>query len=249
MIPRVSVVIPAYLSEATLESCVRSALTQTIRDIEIIVVDDASNDGTPDILNQLRREDARLRIITQQQNSGVAAARNRGVREALAPWIAFLDSDDAWEADKLARQLKLAEQTGAQLVFAAAACIDADGTPTGRVFRVPETVTERSLLFGNDLICSSVLIQRDLLLRHPMERSDLHEDYVCWLHILKDGIKAVGITEPLVRYRVQKTSKSGDKRKSAAMMWRTYRYLGFGFFRRIRYFLGYCLHGVKRYWL
>ena len=249
MTPKVSVVIPAYRSEATLDSSVRSALEQTVREIEVIVVDDGSDDGTADVLARLAEEDARVRVITLAQNGGVANARNCGVKAARAPWTAFLDSDDVWVKDKLARQLAAAEQTGTQLVYTAASCIDADGKPTGRTFRVPEKVTYRSMLYGSDLICSTVLVRTELLLRHPMERSELHEDYICWLRILKDGVRTAGIAEPTVLYRAARTSKSGDKKRSAAMTWRTYRYLGFGFFARVRYFLGYCLHGVKRYWL
>jgi teichuronic acid biosynthesis glycosyltransferase TuaG len=249
MTPRVSVVVPAYRCAKTVEEAVRSALNGTLREIEVIAVDDGSGDDTPETLERLRTEDARVRVIALSENAGVANARNTGVRAAEAEWIAFLDSDDLWEAEKLARQLETAERTGASLVYTAAACIDEAGNKTGKVFSVPETVTANGLLKGNDLITSTVLVKKTLAADHPMERSDLHEDLICWYGILKDGAKAVGVNEPLVRYRVSKGSKSGDKKKSARMTWNTYRHLGLGFFRRIGSFLGYCLHGVKRYWL
>ena len=249
MTPKISVIIPAYRCEATVEQSVRSALAQTFSDIEVLVADDGSDDGTPEILKRLSEEDARIRVLTLPENGGVANARNRAAGCARAEWIAFLDSDDMWTPDKLAVETELAARTGADLVYTAAACIDADGRPTGREFRVPETVTCRSMLNGNDLICSSVLLKKELFLRHPMERSDLHEDYLCWMAILKDGAKTAGVTEPKVLYRITKGSKSGNKRRSAAMAWKTYRHLGFGRLKSLRYFLGYCVHGVKRYWL
>ncbi len=249
MTPRVSVIVPAYRAEHTVEAAVRSALNGTVRDVEVIAVDDGSDDGTARILQSLAQEDARVRVIALSQNGGVANARNAGAKAARADWLAFLDSDDLWEPDKLEKQLALAETTGATLLYAGARCIDEGGRPTGRVFKVPPAVTYERALFGNDLICSTVLIERALFLRHPMERSDLHEDYLCWLAALKEGVTARGVAEPLIRYRVRKDSKSGDKRKSAAMAWNTYRHLGFGFFRRLRCFFGYCVHGVKRYWL
>lgn len=249
MTPRVSVVVPAYRCAATVAEAVRSALNGTLREIEVIAVDDGSGDETPAVLERLRSEDARVRVIALPKNNGVANARNTGVAAANAEWIAFLDSDDLWEADKLIRQLETADRTGASLVYTAAACIDEAGNPTGKVFRVPETVTANALLFGNDLITSTVLVRKELAARHPMERSDLHEDLICWYGILKDGATAAGIDEPLVRYRVSKGSKSGDKSKSARMTWNTYKHLGVGFCKRIVCFIGYCLHGVKRYWL
>lgn len=247
--PAVSVIVPAYRAERTVEAAVRSALAQTVRDLEVIAVNDGSDDGTAAILDALCRSDERVRAVTLAKNGGVADARNAGVREARADWIAFLDSDDLWEPDKLEQQLALAERTGAELLYTGARCIDAAGRPNGRFFKVPKTVTYERALFGNDLVCSSVLIKKERFLRHPMERSDLHEDYLCWLAVLKEGVTAYGLEAPLIRYRIQKSSKSGSKCRSAAMMWRTYRHLGFGLMRRVRYFLGYCAHGIKRYGL
>ncbi len=249
MTPLVSVVVPAWRCEKTVADSVRSALSGRMRDIEVLIVDDGSDDATKQALKALSEEDARVRVITLPQNSGVANARNIGARASRARWIAFLDSDDCWLPDKLERQLAEAARTGSVFLYCAATCIDADGKPTGRRFNVPERIAYRDALYGNDIVCSTVLIDRALFLRHPMERSDLHEDYLCWLAVLKDGIEATGVTDPLILYRVSAGSKSGNKLRSASMAWRTYRHLGFGFFRRLRCFLGYCLHGIKRYWL
>lgn len=249
MTPRVSVVVPAYRCEKTVEESIRSALAQTVRDIEVIAVDDGSDDGTPDILKRLQNEDARVRVILLSENGGVANARNCGVKAAHAELIAFLDSDDLWEPDKLERQLAAMEKTGAALIFTTAICIDACGEPTGKIFHAPETVTASRLLSGNDIVTSTVLVRRAVYERHPMEHSHLHEDVISWYRILSDGVKAVGIDEPLARYRVTKGSKTGSKVRSARMMWKTYRCLGIGFFKRVICFAGYLLHGVRRYWL
>ena len=249
MSPRVSVIMPAYRCEKTIENSIRSALSQTVPDIEVIVANDASDDGLTDILDRLQKKDARLRVIQIRTNIGVAEARNRGIAAAKAEWIAFLDSDDLWEPDKLKKQLSAAERTGGQLIYTAAACIDETGKPTGKVFSVPETITAAKILRSTDIVTSTVLVKREVYLRNPMERSDLHEDLISWHGILKNGAKAVGINEPLVRYRISGGSKSGNKLRSACMTWRTYRYIGIPFFPRIVCFLGYCIHGVKRYWL
>ena len=249
MDPRVSVIVPAYRCERTVEKSIRSALSGTVRDMEVIVADDASDDGTPDILRALAAEDVRVRVITLPENKGVANARNRAVEEARADWIAFLDSDDQWETDKLERQLRLAEETGADLVYTAAVCIDENDRETGKVFSVPPRITVDRLLRSPDVVTSTVLVRKALYEAHPMERGDLHEDLICWYRILKDGAEAFGIGEPLVRYRVSAGSKSGNKWRSGVMAWRTYAYLKLGFFKQCRSFLGYCWHGVKRYWL
>ena len=101
MAPLISVIIPTYNRWPVVAEAADSVLAQTDRDFELIIVDDGSTDGTPDRLAEL---DGRLRLF-RTTNQGVAAARNFGVRQSLAPYIAFLDSDDLWLADKLGKQI------------------------------------------------------------------------------------------------------------------------------------------------
>jgi glycosyltransferase involved in cell wall biosynthesis len=99
----VSVVIPAFNRESTLHRAVSSVLVQTFQDFEIVVVDDASTDGTDRVANGF--DDARVRILSHECNRGAAAARNTGIKAARGLYIAFLDSDDEWLPDKLSTQL------------------------------------------------------------------------------------------------------------------------------------------------
>ena len=243
-----SVIVPAYRSEKYIAACIASVQAQTFRDLEIVVVDDASEDYTGQIVQQMAKEDERIRYLRQEANRGVAAARNRGVEEAAGEWIALLDSDDVWLPEKLEKQLVLQQQSGAELIYTGAQCMDCDGRMQERYFRVPKQTDYKALLKGNDIVCSSVLVKREWLLKHPMERSDLHEDYLCWLKLLKSGCKAVGIDEPLVRYRLTEGSKSRDKANAARMTWGTLAAMQVPFLKRCTSFLGYALHGLKRYY-
>lgn len=101
--PLASVVIPTYNRSAFLMRAVRSALNQTLTDIEVIVVVDGSLDGTSDARRKL--DDPRVRFITHDQNRGAPAARNTGIRAAKGAYIAFLDDDDEWLPHKLERQV------------------------------------------------------------------------------------------------------------------------------------------------
>ena len=105
---QVSIVIPVYQRQDSGEAAVDSALAQSGVSFEIIIVDDGSPD--PFVLPLRMAGDERIRLIRQEPNAGAAAARNRGVRAATAPWIALLDSDDLWLPGKLAAQLTLAER-------------------------------------------------------------------------------------------------------------------------------------------
>ncbi len=108
---KVSVVIPCHNREESVERAVRSVLGQTISEIEVIAVDDASEDATLTALHWI--DDPRLTILPLKQRSGAAAARNHGAKHATAPWLAFQDSDDFWHPEKLEAQLETAENSSA----------------------------------------------------------------------------------------------------------------------------------------
>jgi glycosyltransferase involved in cell wall biosynthesis len=103
--PTVSVVLPVFNGEASIGRAVRSVLEQSISDLELVVVDDGSTDHTSEVVSGY--SEPRLKSIRLEGNSGTAAARNVGISRARGEYIAFLDSDDEWLADKLERQLEL----------------------------------------------------------------------------------------------------------------------------------------------
>ena len=89
----VSVIIPAYNAADVLERCVRSVLAQTYARFEVLLVDDGSRDGTPELADALAREDGRVRVV-HKENGGVSSARNAGLDEARGEWLTFVDADD-----------------------------------------------------------------------------------------------------------------------------------------------------------
>jgi glycosyltransferase involved in cell wall biosynthesis len=129
MNPKVSVVIPTYERAGKVQDAIKSVLAQTFSDLEVIVVDDGSTDGTGQILGEIFGD--RIRYYAQA-NQGVSVARNKGVEKARGEWIAFLDSDDFWEKEKLEWQFKALERFGPHC----GACY----TDT-RLFNHPETRT------------------------------------------------------------------------------------------------------------
>jgi glycosyltransferase involved in cell wall biosynthesis len=107
----VSVVIPAFNEADHLATSIGSVLAQTWRNLEVIVVDDGSTDGTAEFVRQLA--EPRVRLVRQPVNRGPSAARNRGLLTARGRWIAFLDADDAWRPEKISRQLQAMQRTNA----------------------------------------------------------------------------------------------------------------------------------------
>jgi succinoglycan biosynthesis protein ExoO len=111
-----SVIIPAYNVSGIIARAIRSAAAQTFPPLEILVIDDCSTDNTVDVVRALGREIPALRLLSTPANGGPSAARNVGLREAKADWIALLDSDDAWKPGRLKRLSEVASATSADFV-------------------------------------------------------------------------------------------------------------------------------------
>lgn len=241
--PLVSVVIPTYNAANTIAQSIDSVFAQEVP-LEIIVVDDGSSDH---LLKVIKPYGSKIKYTKNKTNSGVAASRNNGVNVAQGEYIAFLDADDWWEKGKLRKQLELMENTHAVMSTTARELVNASGQSLNRIIQVPSQITYRDLLKSNVINCSSVVVRRDVILNYPMEKDDLHEDYLTWLRILKDGHKVVGLNEPLLKYRYTVTSKSGNKFKSAKMHYNVYRELGIHPLKSTFYFFHYAFSGLKKY--
>ena len=114
---KVSVIVPVYNCEAYLPACIASLRAQTLEDIELIFVDDASSDGSLSLLRAAQAEDARVRVIAFAENRGVSAARNAGLDAAAGAFVGFCDADDWVEPQMFARLLDAAEEAGADASF------------------------------------------------------------------------------------------------------------------------------------
>ena len=220
----VSIIMAAYNSERTIETAIRSVQEQTYTKWELLVINDCSKDHTYEIISSF--VDSRIRVLHNKKNYGVSISRKKGMENAQGEWIAVLDSDDAWASDKLEKQIKLANRTGAELIFTGSAFMDNDGNPIDWQLHVPSILSYRELLKQNLVSNSSVLVKADLYRKYYAIGDGMHEDFAIWLGITRDGIKAYGIDEPLLIYRLAKESKSSNKIKAARMNWNTYRYVG-----------------------
>lgn len=245
---KISVVIPVFRGAATLGRAIDSALMQE-ETAQVIVVCDASPEDIDGAMAPYLG-DGRVVYLKNDRNLGAAESRNRGVREAKSQYIAFLDADDCWEAGKLRKQLAALEATGAVLCCTGRALMDTRGVLTGRTIGVPERITYRDLLKHNCISCSSVVLRREAALEFPMRcAQDSHEDYILWLELLRKHGAACGVNEPLLRYTVSTTGKSGSKLRSAKMTWRVYRHMGFGPVKAAMCFVSYAVNGVRKHYM
>lgn len=243
----VSVIMAAYNAEKTIEQSINSVLNQTYPAVELLVVDDYSQDRTVKLVENIMARDNRVRLIYNKENSGVSYTRKHGLEEAKGAWIAILDSDDIWAPEKLEKQIILQKKMNADLLFTGSAFMDSDGQPIDWYLHAPSEVTYRHLLKQNVLSNSSSLVRKELYEKHCAVGDGMHEDFAVWLGILKEGKKAYGVDEPLLTYRIAKSSKSGNKIKAAKMNWNTYRYIGLNPLSAFYYECWYVVKGLMKY--
>lgn len=218
--PSISIIMPAYNSRGTIRESIQSVVNQTFTDWELLIIDDCSPESMKDIAESFH--DERIRYIRLLKNSGVAAARNTGITQAKGRYIAFLDSDDLWLPEKLAKQLQFMEKNHYAFTYTWYRQFVTTPSQPIRLVKTKTSVDYRGLLHGNDIGCLTVMIDRQQVPHIEMPRS-YHEDYITWLNILKEGIKAYSLPQDLARYRLSKQSLSGDKKKSLTWTWKVYR--------------------------
>jgi len=215
--PLISVVMPVRDGERYLDQALASVRAQTLRDLEIVVVDDGSRDGTVAILQRHTAEEPRLKIV-RQPPSGVAAALNRGVAESSAPLIARMDADDIARPNRLAAQYEvLLRNPGVAALGSAYDVIDAKGKvrrqarpplSSGDISRVLET--------SNCIAHPTVLMRRDAVVAVGGYRQAFPacEDYDLWLR-LDEKADLLNLSEPLLLYRehaAQETRRDIEQR-------------------------------------
>jgi glycosyltransferase involved in cell wall biosynthesis len=199
-----------YNSRPWIGLAVDSALEQTVQDLEVIVVDDGSTDGGADVIRERATRDPRVRLL-RQENRGPSAARNAGVAEASAPYVAFLDADDRWLPEKLERQLALAREG---VVYADAMIVgdvpDA-GTRISEHQQLFEGLVFDQLTRSNFVAMTTVLAPRELLRRYAFnEDIRLAEDLDLWLRLAADDVRFSVVREPLAEYRVMPDTPGRD---------------------------------------
>lgn len=212
--PRVSVIIPTYNRGDLLCLAIDSVLKQSFRDYELIVVDDGSTDGTASLIRSYLD---RITYIVQA-NGGVAAARNNGIRASHGAFLAFLDSDDLWRAEKLELQVRFADanpQYG--LIATEISSFNERGRVPARtkatMYPIKNGMVVEDLLFANWIQTSTVLVRRECL-EHAGAFDEgvgqFGEDWLLWMHVAS-RFPIYFMPEPLVDYRVHEENLTSHK--------------------------------------
>lgn len=234
---------PAYNAEEYISDSIDSVLNQSIKNFELIIIDDNSQDNTTNIINKYN--DPRIVLIINSNNLGVSETRNIGISAASGKYIAFLDSDDIWLPHKLSLQI-MCLNDGWDVVSSNYIAFEsnADNKITER--KSPSIISYYDMLKSN-FIGNLTGIYNVQKIGKIYQKKLGHEDYIMWLEIIKKSKKAYCIQESLAKYRLHNSSLSSNKVKAIKWQWSIYRNeLKLSLPKSIYYFSHYIINALKK---
>lgn len=196
----VSIIMPSYNCGKYVEETIRSVQAQTYQNWEIIFMDDCSKDDTILKVSALRDKDSRIHLYQNISNLGAAVSRNNALREAKGRWIAFLDSDDTWEPEKLEKQVKFMEENGYAFSYTGYQEIDSYSKPTGVFISGPKHVSKQGMYNFCWPGCLTVMYDASKIGLIQIEDIKKNNDYAMWLKVCKNA-DCYLLPEVLAKYR------------------------------------------------
>lgn len=248
----VSIIMPSYNTAKYISDSIDSVLGQTYTNWELIIVDDCSTDNTDDIVNEYS-SDNRIKYLKNEKNSGAAVSRNYGLREAKGKWIAFLDSDDIWEMQKLEKQIAFMTSNGYFFSYTNYEQIDEKSQKMNVLVSGPKRINKRKQYDFCWQGCLTVMYDAEYMGLIQIEDLKKNNDYAMWLKLIEKS-SCYLLDECLARYRIRTGSISrhsklklikhhyilyrhGEKKNIIASTVLTLRNLFWGVYKKLKYVL------------
>ena len=195
----VSIIMPSYNTAPYIAKSIQSVIDQTYKDWELIIVDDCSKDNTDEVIKPYLN-DARIKYLENDRNSGAAVSRNYALREAKGKWIAFLDSDDLWMPEKLEKQIAFMEKNGYHFSYTNYSEMDMKGNKTGVIVTGPKRITKTGMFNYCWPGCLTVMYDAEAVGLIQIADIKKNNDYAMWLKVCKRA-NCYLLDEELAMYR------------------------------------------------
>lgn len=245
---KVSIVIPSYNSEQFIERSILSVVRQTYKNWELIIVDDCSTDKTLSIVdNVLKKNQIIANVIKNKENLGADKSRNIGIEISSGSYIAFLDSDDCWNKNKLTKQVEFMKETDSKFSCTSYIVNDKNGK---KYFNfVPFEASSNDILKNNTISTSTIIYDCLSLGKIYMPAIKKGQDLALWLKILDITGKVHGLNEPLTNYFKRSKSLSSNKFESAIWVWYLLRNIRkLSYLHSLYYFIFYFFNGIRKHY-
>ena len=243
--PLFSIIIPCYNADFTVENTLLSVSQQTLKDFEVIVINDGSEDLSLQLINNYASKDPRFKLLNLTQNKGLSHARNLGLNYSSGKYICFLDADDWWPNDKL-EVFKKYFNKGYDFLYSDYISVN-QKTKKETYIKVKHEIKYEDLLMFNPIPLSTAAFDADKFGMIKFKSNELSEDWIYWLDLFKKKIHPFGINKNLMFYSVSSNALSSNKFKMLSRAWIIYRhYHGVSFLRSCSYLLVYIINGLKK---
>lgn len=248
----VSIIMPSYNTGKYIKETINSVINQTYTNWELLIVDDCSTDNTDEVISECK--DERIRYFKNEKNLGTAISRNKALREAKGKWIAFLDSDDLWEKEKLEKQIEFMKDNNYYFSYTQYQEIDEFSNSLNKLITGPKKITQTGMYNYCWPGCLTVMYDLEKVGLIQIENLPKNNDYAIWLKAIKKA-NCYLVNECLAKYRIRSGSisnhsilklikyhyilyKDGERMNPIISVFNTIRNLIFGFIKKIIYVKG-----------
>jgi teichuronic acid biosynthesis glycosyltransferase TuaG len=240
-----SVIIPFFDETNLLKRAIKSVLDQTYKNIEIIIIND-NPDKKHEILETKKKFNSKyIKYIFNKRNIGPGLSRNRGILVAKGKYIAFLDSDDFWNKNKLLNQINFMKKNNVKICHTSYGIFDIHNNFLSK--RIAKDMDYYDLVKSCDIGMSTVVVERKLINRYPFPDIKTKEDYVVWLKISKNGFRIHGLNQILTRWTSRKNSLSKSNFQKLKDGFKVYNiYEKKNFFKSLIYLVRLSLNYLKK---
>lgn len=240
----ISIITPVYNSEKYIGETIKSVLSQTYNNWEMLIADDCSKDNTAEVVKEYL--DSRIKYFKLEKNSGAAVARNKALEIAKGKYIAFLDADDMWKPNKLDKQLKFMEDNKVGFSFTGYEILR-EGE--NKVIKVPQRLNYSQFMKNTIIGTLTVMINTDIVGEVRLVNVKKDHDSMTWARILREGHIAYGLNESLAYYRKVEGSISNDKFNAVKNHWNNCRQIEkLSVPRCLYYFFFYGINALKKHY-
>ncbi len=214
----VSIIMPSYNCGQYVVETIRSVQAQTYINWEILFLDDCSTDDSVEKVLALQKNDKRIKVHQNTENSGAAVSRNYALKQAKGRWIAFLDSDDLWEPTKLEKQIRFMEENGYAFTYTRYQEIDGESKPTGVEVFGPKHITKIGMFGFCWPGCLTVMYDKEKIGDVQIEDIKKNNDYAVWLRICRIA-DCYLLDECLAKYRRGRQGSISTHSYSTLIKW------------------------------
>lgn len=215
----VDIILPTYNCEKYIEETLDSIIVQSFQNWKLIIVDDASKDSTVKLITEYLR-DKRITLISLKKNKGAGFCRNLGIRNSKSAYIAFIDSDDIWEKNKLSRQINFMKSNKYSFTYTNYFTFNQEKQKENyKEIITPKYLTFKRFIKNTSISTCTMMIKRSSVENTKFSNTQICEDYFFKCQILKKVNYAYCLQEKLSKYRIRKDSLQSNKIKNIFWIW------------------------------